>query len=164
MARIYIGVGSNIDREVHLRAGWQSLQTVFGPLTCSTVYESDAVGFAGSAFYNLVIGAETGMSVAEVCSALREIEFRHGRPQQARKFSSRTLDLDLLCYDQLVLTTPVVLPRAEILLNAFVLRPLSELCPDYCHPVVGETLAALWQRYDASQQPLRAVDFSWPSA
>lgn len=163
MARIYIGVGSNIDREAHLRAGWHSLQATFGPLTCSTVYESEAVGFAGSPFYNLVIAADTALSVEAVCACLREIEFRHGRPQQARKFSSRTLDLDLLCYDQLVLSTPVVLPRAEILLNAFVLRPLAELCPDYLHPLAGKTLAALWQAYDASQQPLRAVAFDWPT-
>ena len=64
MARIYIGVGSNIDREAHLRAGWHSLQATFGPLTCSTVYESEALGFAGSPFYNLVIGAETGAPAA----------------------------------------------------------------------------------------------------
>ena len=50
MARIYIGVGSNIEREHYLRAGWQALQQVFSACCCSTVYESDAVGFDGAPF------------------------------------------------------------------------------------------------------------------
>ena len=59
MARIYIGVGSNIEREHYLRAGWQALQQVFSACCCSTVYESDAIGFGGAPFYNLVIADET---------------------------------------------------------------------------------------------------------
>ena len=96
MARIYIGVGSNIEREHYLRAGWQALQQVFSACCCSTVYESDAIGFDGAPFYNLVIAAETMHGVAEVAAQLRAIEFAHGRPANARKFSGRTLDLDLL--------------------------------------------------------------------
>lgn len=161
MARIYIGVGSNIEREHYLRAGWQALQQVFSACCYSTVYESDAVGFAGAPFYNLVIAAETRHGVAEVAAQLRAIEFAHGRPANARKFSGRTLDLDLLAYDELVVTTPVELPRSEILLNAFVLRPFAELAPQWRHPLAEMTLAQLWSEYDAERQPLRAVEFDW---
>ncbi len=161
MATIYIGIGSNIEREVHLRAGRRSLAAAFSALRLSAVYESAAVGFDGAPFYNLVAEAHTTQSVAEVCDTLRAIEFRHGRPQQARKFSSRTLDLDLLAYDDLCLTEPVVLPREEVLTHAFVLRPFAELNPEYRHPRLALPLSALWQRFDAGQQPLRQVEFDW---
>lgn len=157
MARIYIGLGSNIDRESHLRSGLQALAEHFDALHCSTVYESAAVGFIGSNFYNLVAGADTELDIAQVQARLREIEYAHGRTPDAKKFSPRTLDLDLLTYDQRVVSEPVVLPRAEILTNAFVLRPFAELAPDYVHPVVGQTLVQLWRQYDASQQPLTPV-------
>ena len=161
MARIFIGVGSNIEQERYLRAGWQALQQVFSNCRCSTVYESDAVGFAGAPFYNLVIAAETLQSVAEVAAQLRAIEFAHGRPADAKKFSGRKLDLDLLAYDEQVVTQPVELPRSEILLNAFVLRPFAELAPEWRHPLAEMTLAQLWKEYDASRQPLRTVVFDW---
>lgn len=161
MARIYIGAGSNIDREYYIRAGWLALQQVFPLCVCSAVYESAAVGFPGDPFYNCVIEAETSLSVTDVAAALRQIEFAHGRPLDARKFSGRTLDLDLLAYDQVIMATPVQLPRYEIQTNAFVLRPFAELAPSWCHPVLGVTLAELWQRYDATIQPLRQIDFLW---
>ena len=161
MALIYIGVGSNIDREHFVRSGIQALAVHFADLRLSTVYESQAVGFNGSNFYNLVVEARTGQSVAEVLVTLKQIEYAHGRPLNAKKFSARTLDLDLLCYDQLVLDGPTVLPRPDILTRAFVLRPFAELNPSYHHPVVGMTLAHLWQRYDAASQPLTPVQLDW---
>ena len=160
MARIYIGLGSNIERDHYLLSGLQALAQHFDALHYSTVYESAAVGFVGSNFYNLVAGADTELDIERVQARLREIEFAHGRTPDARKFSPRTLDLDLLTYDQWVVSEPVVLPRAEILTNAFVLRPFAELAPDYVHPVVGQTLAQLWQSYDASLQPLTPVSLA----
>ena len=98
MARIYIGVGSNIERERYLRAGVQAMGQVFRQLRCSAVYESRAVGFDGDDFYNLVVEADTDLPLEEVMGLLKGIELAHGRAADARKFSSRTLDLDLLSY------------------------------------------------------------------
>ena len=159
MALIYIGVGSNIEPKRHVPLGIRALAAEFAALRLSSVYESAAVGFSGANFYNLVVEAQTERSVEQVVATLKRLEFAHGRAVDARKFSSRTLDLDLLTYDQRVMSTPVQLPRAEILTNAFVLRPFAELAPDYWHPVAGQTLAQLWQQYDASLQPLTVV--SW---
>ncbi len=161
MARIFIGVGSNIDRDRYLRAGLRALQEVFDDCQCSSVYESEAYGFDGDPFYNLVISASTELLVPEVTAALRTIEFAHGRPQNARKFSGRTLDLDLLAYNELVITEPLELPRAEILKNAFVLCPFAELAPDWHHPVAHHTLHSLWTNFDTSRQPLQKVEFDW---
>ncbi len=161
MACIYIGVGSNIDRERHLKSGLQSLQLAFQACRPSSVYESAAFGFEGDPFYNLVIEAETLLSVADVCAQLRTIEYAHGRPANAQKFSGRTLDLDLLAYDQRICEEPVVLPRQEIVENAFVLRPFAELAPDWIHPQALKCLADLWLTFDKNKQPLQQVPFCW---
>ena len=161
MTRIYISLGSNIEREHHIRAGLDALHAEFGELTVSRVFESEAVGFAGRPFYNLVVGADTDMPLATLCQRLRAMEFAHGREPDAKKFAPRTLDLDLLLYGDLVCDVPVALPRGEILTNAFVLWPLAELAPSLRHPVDGRTLDELWQGYDKAYQRLSPIPFHW---
>ncbi len=152
MARIYISVGSNIDRETNIRGAVRELAQAFGPLLLSSVYESEAVGFVGDAFYNLVVGADTHLDVAAVVSLCKQIEDNYGRVRDGVKYCGRSLDLDLLTYDQLICTDPVELPRAEILHNAFVLQPLAELAPDTLHPSLQQRYAALWQAYQVPQK------------
>lgn len=152
MAQIYISLGSNIDREFHIRSAVRELAAVFGPLTLSSVYESEAVGFQGDAFLNMVIGADTTLPVETVVATFKQIEDRHGRVRDGIKYCGRNLDLDLLLYDNLCCDTPVELPRAEILQNAFVLWPLAEVAPLLCHPVTGETFQQLWLSYDRDQR------------
>ncbi|MCD8548620.1 MAG: 2-amino-4-hydroxy-6-hydroxymethyldihydropteridine diphosphokinase [Aeromonadaceae bacterium] len=160
MAQIYIGMGSNIEPMHHVCAGLDALYRWLGPLAVSPVYRSPALGFVGEDFLNLVVGAQTSLSLTAVCQGLRQIEFAHGRPRDAKKFSSRTLDLDLLSFDDAVLTAPLELPRAEILHNAFVLRPFAELVPQWRHPVAGLTLAELWQGF-AQDAILEPVALAW---
>ncbi len=152
MARIYISVGSNIDRETNIRGAVRELAQAFGPLLLSSVYESEAVGFVGDAFYNLVVGADTHLDVAAVVSLCKQIEDNYGRVRDGVKYCGRSLDLDLLTYDQLICVEPVELPRAEILHNAFVLQPLAELAPDTLHPSLQQRYAALWQAYQVPQK------------
>ena len=161
MTRIYISLGSNIERERHIRAGLDALQAEFGELEVSRVFESEAVGFAGRPFYNLVVGADTELPLAILCQRLRAVEFAHGREPDAKKFAPRTLDLDLLLYGDLVCEDPVALPRGEILSNAFVLWPLAELASSLRHPTDGRTLGELWQAYDKASQRLSPIPFHW---
>lgn len=160
MARIYISIGSNINRSYHIQAAVSMLKQHFGQLQLSSVYESEAVGFCGDAFYNLVAAADTTLSIADCVSVFKQIEDAYGRDRSSARFSGRTLDLDLLTYDDVVCEQPIELPRAEIGENAFVLLPLSELAPAAVHPVAGKTYAALWQQYD-KQQKLWPVPFDW---
>lgn len=161
MARVYISIGSNVDREVHVSAALDALAEWFGELTLSSVYESEAVGFDGEPFYNLVAGVETSLTVAELSDRFKRLEADNGRRRDRPKFSSRTLDLDILTYDQEVgIVDGVQLPRDEILKNAFVLRPLAEIAPSGEHPEKGITYAELWEDYSKSQR-LWPVDFSW---
>jgi 2-amino-4-hydroxy-6-hydroxymethyldihydropteridine diphosphokinase len=162
MATVYLGVGSNIERERYLAAGLDALQLQLGELVLSSVYESAAVGFEGQPFLNLVVRAETELGVGELARRLRHIELVHGRPENAARFGPRQLDIDILTYADLVgLFEGIELPRAEIAENAFVLCPLAELAPSALHPRLGQSYAALWDAYDRDAQPLRRVDFAW---
>ncbi|MDF0533783.1 2-amino-4-hydroxy-6-hydroxymethyldihydropteridine diphosphokinase [Shewanella yunxiaonensis] len=161
MAKIYISLGSNIEPQRYLLAGLQELLTIFGDISCSPVYESESVGFKGDNFLNMVVSAHTLLPVEAVIASFKAIELQHGRLPGAKKFASRTLDLDLLLYDDLICNTPVILPRPEILTNAFVLWPLAELAPALVHPTAGKSYAQLWAEYDKSRQKLWpvAIDF-----
>ena len=161
MALIFISLGSNVNREHYVKAGLSALTQAYGQLTLSSLFESEAVGFSGAAFYNLVIGVNTEDSVTEVAKQLRTIEFAHGRSLTAKKYSPRTLDLDLLLYDNLIIASPAQLPRDEITTNAFVLWPLSEIAPKLNHPILHITYQKLWQEYDKSSQQLRKVPLNW---
>ncbi len=152
MPRVYLSIGSNIDRERSIRQGIRQLREQFGGLTLSTIYESEAVGFEGDAFYNLVVGFDSDLGWQEIQQRLRQIEEDNGRERGAEKFNPRTLDLDLLLYGDLDLQEQGVdLPRAEIFEYAFVLKPLAEIAGEERHPQTGERYDRLWERFD--QQP-----------
>jgi len=162
MTRIYVSLGTNIDRETNLRAGVAELRRRFGELVLSSVYESEAVGFSGDPFYNMVAGFESDESVDAVARELHAIEDRHGRQRNGPRFSSRTLDIDLLLYgDRVIDEGKLHLPRDEITKHAFVLWPLAEIAPDEYHPVLGVTYGELWQTFDRSKQSLWPIPFTW---
>jgi len=159
MARVYVSIGSNVDRERNVTAALLVLGTVYGALERSPTYETQAVGFKGDPFYNLVVAFETGQTPQQVAQELHRIEDEHGRQRSSGKFSDRTLDLDLLLYDDLVLDEPgLKLPRPEILEYAFVLRPLAEIAADRKHPQNGFTFAQLWDAFDPTAQPMWVVE------
>lgn len=162
MSRVFLSLGSNIDRYRHIAAALDALSAQFARLDISTVYESEAVGFAGRNFLNLVVGVDTELSIAELSARLKQIEDDNGRNRSGPKFSPRTLDIDILTVDDLVGDREGVhLPRDEITKNAFVLLPMAELAPDTPHPALGVTYAELWRAYDKSQQKLWPVAFEW---
>ncbi len=162
MTEVLLGVGSNIDRERYITLGLDALADLLGELRLSPVYDSVAIGFEGQPFLNLVVQAYTELPLRDLATRLRAIEKAHGRPENATRFSSRHLDIDILTFGELSGDHQgVVLPRPEILENAFVLRPLADLVPESRHPVDGRTYAALWRAYDQTSQALERVRFSW---
>lgn len=162
MAKVFVSLGSNIEREKNIPLALKALEKAFGPLTLSSVYESEAVGFEGAPFYNMIAVFETDLPVHEVAKKLREIEHRQGRDWHCTKFSSRTLDLDLILYGDLILKEDkLVLPRQDIERFAFVLEPLAEIVPHLRHPVKGESYHALWSAFDKSGLNQRRVKNPW---
>lgn len=161
MTRVYVSVGSNIEREHNIRSGLAALRKRFGDLTVSSTYESKAYGFEGDNFYNLVVGFDSDEELHSVVRALQDIEDRHGRVRSGPRYSSRTLDLDLLIYGDLQLHEPgLVLPRPDILKRAFVLGPLAEIAGALKHPVAGKTYAELWRAMDKRTQSIWQVTIS----
>jgi len=161
MTKAYLSLGSNIDRYRHISAALDALQVHFGVLVISPVYESEAVGFDGDNFLNLVVGIETSLSVGELSAELKAIEDKNGRVRTGPKFSARTLDIDILTVDQLLgKFDGVCLPRDEVETNAFVLRPLADVAGDTCHPATQLSYADMWRDYRQAQK-LWSVDFRW---
>lgn len=158
MADIFLGLGSNVEREKNIAFALQRLGERFGEVMCSPIYESESVGFAGRNFFNLVVKITSDESVGDLSKIFRKIEDEAGRDRSKPKFSPRTLDIDILLVDDLVGEFEgITLPRDEILKNAFVLLPLSEIAPELIHPEAGETYASLWKAYDKEKQKLWKV-------
>ena len=159
LTEVYLGLGSNTERERHLCAGLDALAGFLVGMTCSAVFESQPVGIKSGPFFNLVVAAKTDLPLMELSRRLKLIEADNGRYAPDRK--GLPLDIDVLFYGDLVGDFEfLTLPRAEILKNAFVLWPLSLMAPDKVHPVVGKTLAQMWA--DAQiDQVLAPVAFEW---
>ena len=134
--KIFVGIGSNIDREKNIKSCIEILKDLYDNILISPVYETEAMGFNGPNFYNLVLSFETEENVYDLKNGLNQIENNHGRHFNETKFSSRTLDIDILYYDDLILSDDKVqIPRKEICEYDFVLKPLVDLAPDFIHPI-----------------------------
>jgi 2-amino-4-hydroxy-6-hydroxymethyldihydropteridine diphosphokinase len=157
VVQVFIGVGSSINRMQNVRSGIRALEIEFGALKVSKLYESEAVGFSGDNFYNLVVELHTDLNIESVISKLKRIEKGHGRPEKTVKYAPRTLDLDLLLYGRQI-DPEIDLPRSEILKNAFVLKPISELAPKLKHPIIEKTYQSLWQEYPQKKQKLWQIE------
>ena len=155
MARVYLSLGSNVEPQRYLSAAITALREQFGEISVSPAYRSKAVGFDGADFVNLAIGLDTDLSPEALNDWLHALEDRHGRRRDVPRYSDRTLDLDIVFYDDLVTQGPghLQIPRKE-LKHAFVLRPIADIAPDFRHPLSGLSMAELWAAFPAGHEPL----------
>lgn len=159
LTQVFLGLGSNVEREKHLHAGLDALAGFLQNMQCSAVFESQAVGIKSGPFFNLVVVASTDLPLVDLTRRLKLIEADNGRYAQDRK--GLPLDIDVLFYGDWVGDFDgLVLPRAEILRNAFVLWPLSLIAPDKLHPSVGMTLGQIWAEAQIDQV-LAPAAFEW---
>lgn len=164
---VYVGIGSNIEQEKYIRLAVQYLRESFGKqchLLLSPVYKTQAIGFEGDDFYNLVACFETELSPLQVEKKLKEIEHHNGRRRGQEKFSARTLDIDLLLYDQDIINeNGISVPRDEIEKYAFVLSPLADLAPDLIHPKTQQSISEMWRELSTKEQAgaLEKINFDW---
>jgi len=158
---VFVGVGSNVDREASIRAGIADLRARFGGLELSPVYENPAIGFDGDSFYNLVVAFDTELPPVTVDGILHDIEQKHGRDRAKASFTPRTLDLDLLLYGDLVAQQGTVrVPRDDIDRYPFVLRPLADIAGEMRHPVTGRTFRQMWTEH-RNRGELTRVELDW---
>lgn len=145
----YLGIGSNINRQQNILSALHHLKSAFKTLQVSPVYQSSSFGFSGNDFYNLVVSIETVFSPHQFKKWLQQLEDMHLRDRSKPRYSNRTLDIDLLLCDDLVIDDGVVqIPRREILKRNYVLKPLQDLTPDLIHPLAQKRLADLWQAFN----------------
>ena len=145
---VYLGIGSNVEAIRNINSGIRELEAAFAPVRLSPAYRNRAVGFEGDDFINLVAECRTEMQPLELKAWLNALEDRHGRRREVPKFSNRTLDIDILLYDDLWIRLPdLELPRPEIETFAHVLRPLADIAPDMIHPRRQESLAKIWNEF-----------------
>lgn len=163
---VFLSLGSNINRELHIQYCLKRLKEVFGVIRCSPVYESEPVGFQGDCFYNLAVKVTTTLSLSELTATLKHIEDQSGRLRGGEKFSSRTLDIDVLTYgDKCGVYDGIELPRPELFYNAFVLLPMADLAPLDIEPKTQRSYAELWSVHQTEilkQQKLWQIEFEWP--
>lgn len=161
MATVYVSIGSNINREYHVTQALEALEIRFAPLNISRFYDCVPVGFEGDNFLNLVVGFECDISVADLSKNLHQIEMDNGRQRQTKAFAARTMDIDILLYDDLVgVVDGVELPRGEITEYAFVLRPLVDIAAQKRHPTLDISYQQLWDNFDQSSQKTQPISFT----
>lgn len=155
MPTVYLGLGSNVDPQPNLKRALEALEHRFGELRISSVYRSTAFGFDGDDFLNMVVRLETALTPIDIHAELEHIHRAAGRDRTSRGYSSRTLDIDLLLYDDLIINEPPIrLPRSDVLRFSFVLGPLAEIAPELTHPVTNQSLQQHWDQFDAGGHPI----------
>jgi len=153
MTRAYLSLGSNLQPQAHLRAALAELRQRFGGIVVSPAYRFPAVGFAGPDFLNLAVGIETDLQAPALNEWLHALEDRQGRRRDVPRFSSRTLDIDIVLFGDQVIDGPghLQVPRKE-LQESFVLQPLADIAPDALHPTLQRTIGELWQASAAANR------------
>lgn len=175
MVDIFIGIGSNIEPQKNVYQAIELLRMKFPSIVFSRVFESESVGFDGDKFLNLVAKfkvknldpnrssdliakhASSTEQLSFLITELKEIENQLGRKRGDKKFTARNIDIDVLLFGDLQINTPLELPRDEILKNAYVLWPLSELAPNLKHPGSDKKYEDYWQEFDKSLQRLEPI-------
>ncbi|MGY1531472.1 2-amino-4-hydroxy-6-hydroxymethyldihydropteridine diphosphokinase [Luteimonas sp. A649] len=145
MGRACLSLGSNVDPERHIAIAFAALRARFGDILASPAYRTPAVGFEGADFVNAAAVIDSDLDPQALNDWLHALEDAHGRDRSGPRYGDRTLDIDIVLYDDLVCSGPgnLRLPRGE-LRHAFVLRPLAEIAPDIVEPSSGRTLVELW--------------------
>jgi 2-amino-4-hydroxy-6-hydroxymethyldihydropteridine diphosphokinase len=159
LPEVYVAAGSNVEPVANLQHALAVLRAHYPELRRSRAWRNPAAGFAGDDFVNLVVAFTTDEPLRRVLERLHEAEAACGRARDAPRWAPRSMDLDVLLYGDRVTDEPgLTLPRPDLLLRAYMLKPMAELAPELSHPTLGLTMRELWERFDRDAHPMQEVD------
>ena len=159
--KVFIGIGSNLNKIKNIKYCLSKIKNDYKNVKLSPVYETKSMGFDGPNFYNLVCSFNTTEDIYKLKERLNKIELDHGRNLNETKYSSRTLDIDILYYDNLILADDKIkIPRKEIIEYDFVLRPLIDIDAEFIHPVLLIPNNKIEEKYDIKKHIIAKVDIN----
>lgn len=162
MAQVVIALGSNLD-EPHnqLKKAKAFLESISNSsILFSSIYTSEPVGPSENDFLNAVISIETEKNPKEVFKVLKEQERNQGRPSRYPKWTARTIDLDIIAYDDLVLhTDTLIIPHTEYKQRLFVLLPLNDILPNWKDPRTAQPINELVK--EATKIRISKTQLNW---
>ena len=155
---VFLSLGSNINPEENLQFACRELKKTFGNIQLSSVYRIKPIGFLVNDFENMVVKVTSPNSPNEILDCLRGLEAKTGRDIGTGAFDSRTLDIDMILFGDLVHPEkPFKIPRNDIERYGFVLCPLAEIEPDGIHPLIGKSFKDLWEDFDQEEHRLKKI-------
>lgn len=157
---VYFSLGSNIAPQVHLHKALEALDEKYGLKSLSHIYETSPVGGRKGQpnFWNLVAAVDTDETVEQIRRWIGLLEKKQGRVRTKDRYGSRTLDVDLILWKDLVLAEKdLTLPHPDIAAKAFVLFPLLEVAPGLTLPGSGKPLMELAQEFSDKGQKIRQL-------
>jgi 2-amino-4-hydroxy-6-hydroxymethyldihydropteridine diphosphokinase len=160
---IYLALGSNLgDRRAHLRDAIEQLREHVRIDRVSSIYETEPAYVTDQPrFYNMALRGTTRLAPRRLLRFVKRIEHDMGRESGGVRYGPRPIDIDILAYDDLRMTTRVLtIPHPLIAERAFVLAPLAEIAPELVLPGHNDSVAVLAQRVDTEGAVLRRVDDS----
>ncbi|MTI86582.1 MAG: 2-amino-4-hydroxy-6-hydroxymethyldihydropteridine diphosphokinase [Balneolaceae bacterium] len=146
MAQVVLALGSNLNNpHQQLQQALKFLSSISETeVKCSPIYISEPVGPADHDFLNAVVIIETGDAPNELLEMLKEQEQKQGRPSRYPKWTARTIDLDIIGYDDLVIETDsLIIPHREYTERLFVLLPLRDVLPQWTDPATAQDIDTL---------------------
>lgn len=174
--QVYLGIGSNLNRDQALRFAVHQLKPLFQDVKVSPVYESKAVRAAEPNYLNMVIGGTVDLSLDDLFQKLKQIETDAGCELMMHNGTNfglkRRVDIDILVYGKTVCTEPCKLPRHDIQDYPFVTFPLHDIAPDLVHPILGLPVSELYEQmlpHIPEDRKVNKIDFcfegelpNWP--
>lgn len=147
MARVFLSLGSNLgDRKKSLEKAISLIEVDIGEvLQRSEICETDAWGFGSKKkFLNMAICTITFLLPGDLLKGLKKIERTMGRQESKGGYNDRPIDIDIIFYDDLVISTPeLIIPHPLMEKREFVLEPLNQIATDFIHPVLKESVQSL---------------------